>query len=196
MPKYILLAGVNGAGKSTLFYMLRDMRDMARVNTDEIVREFGDWKNAADVLKAGRIAVKKLNQLIEAGATFNQETTLCGQTILRNIQRAGEKGYKIELHYVGVSSAEIAKERIRFRVKQGGHGIPEKDVERRYEESFENLRKIMPYCDLIVFYDNSESFRRFAILKKGKMVLRSKTVPDWFLAQVESKLETGTKDSF
>ena len=31
---------------------------MPRVNTDEIVKELGDWRNTSDVLKAGKIAVR------------------------------------------------------------------------------------------------------------------------------------------
>ena len=97
---------------------------MPRVNTDEILREFGDWRNTADLMKAGRIAVERLNAYLQAGITFNQETTLCGHTILHTIRRAKQSGYGIELHYVGVDSPEIAKQRIAERVKMGGHGIP------------------------------------------------------------------------
>lgn len=60
MKKYILIAGVNGAGKSTLYQTLDSLKLMERVNTDEIVRSFGEWKNPSDVMKAGKIAVKKI----------------------------------------------------------------------------------------------------------------------------------------
>ena len=88
MKKYILIAGVNGAGKSTLYQSLDYLKSMDRVNTDEIVKEFGVWKNPKDVIKAGRIAVKKINDNFSKGITFNQETTLCGNNILKNIDRA------------------------------------------------------------------------------------------------------------
>lgn len=52
---------------------------MPRVNTDEILREFGDWRNTADAMTAGKIAVKRLSQYFDEGITFNQETTLCGK---------------------------------------------------------------------------------------------------------------------
>ncbi|CUQ45436.1 ATPase [Hungatella hathewayi] len=51
---------------------------MPRINTDEILREFGDWRNTADLMKAGRIAIERLNSYLQEGITFNQETTLCG----------------------------------------------------------------------------------------------------------------------
>ena len=47
----ILIAGVNGAGKSTLFHLLDNLQDMPRINSDEIVREFGNWKNSSDELQ-------------------------------------------------------------------------------------------------------------------------------------------------
>lgn len=58
MKKYVLIAGVNGAGKSTLYQTLPNLQNMPRVNTDEILKEFGDWRNAVDVMRAGKIAVK------------------------------------------------------------------------------------------------------------------------------------------
>ena len=80
MKKYIIFAGVNGAGKSTLFQTNPLLADMPRINMDEIVREFGNWRNAQDVLKAGKIAVKKWKDFIDQGVSFNQETTLCGKS--------------------------------------------------------------------------------------------------------------------
>ena len=180
MKKYIIIAGVNGAGKSTLYQTIESLKEMPRVNVDEIVREIGDWKNMSDVFKAGKIAVKRISQYFSESITFNQETTLCGQTIIRNILKAKELGYFIELHYVGVDSVEIAKDRVKHRVQQGGHGIPESDIEKRYEETFERLNSILKECNLIAFYDNTESFRRFAICKNGELVRISHNVPKWF----------------
>jgi len=42
VKKYILMAGVNGAAKSTLYQLNDNWKDMKRVNTDKILREFVD----------------------------------------------------------------------------------------------------------------------------------------------------------
>ncbi len=63
------------------------------------------------------------------------------------------------MHYVGVSSVEIAKERVKYRESHGGHGIPESDIEKRYVETFMQLNTVLKECNLIAFYDNTESFR-------------------------------------
>jgi len=180
VKKYILIAGVNGAGKSTLYQSLQSIQDMPRVNTDEILREFGDWRNMGDVIVAGKIAVKRIYQYFDEGITFNQETTLCGKSIFNNIEKAKKRGYFIELHYIGVESVDIAKERVLKRVKQGGHGIAEKDIERRYAETFDNLKFVLPKCDLAAFYDNTLEFRRFAIYKNGDPVRVSHNTPIWY----------------
>ena len=180
MKKYIIIAGVNGVGKSTLYQTIDSLKGMPRVNVDEIVKEIGDWQSIGDVIRAGKIAVEKMNQYFNEDITFNQETTLCGKSIIRNILKAKELGYFVELHYVSVESVEIAKERVRYRVCKGGHGIPETDTEKRYVETFQQLNSILKECNLIAFYDNTESFRRFAICKSGKLVRISHKVPRWF----------------
>ena len=75
---------------------------------------------------------------------------------------------------------EIAKERIAYRVKHGGHGIPDVDVERRYVESFQNLKRVIEMCNLLVLYDNTEAFNRFAIYKSGELISLSDDVPMWY----------------
>lgn len=59
MHKYIIFAGVNGAGKSTLYYVYKNFHNIPRINIDDIVKTFGSWKNKSDILKAGKIAIKK-----------------------------------------------------------------------------------------------------------------------------------------
>lgn len=187
MKRYVIIAGVNGSGKSTLYQLLDNIKDMERVNTDEIVRSFGDWRVGADVVKAGKIAVNKINEFFDRGISFNQETTLCGRSILKNIDKAKKLGYRIELHYIGVNSVDIAKSRIAYRVEHGGHGIPDKDVERRYYESFEQLKNVMDKCDMIVLYDNTEAFSRFAIITNDGSILSDDKVPKWYKDYVEEK---------
>ena len=153
---------------------------MPRVNVDEILREFGDWRNTRDVVAAGRIAVKKIFKYFDEGVTFNQETALCGKSILNNIEKAKKGEYFMELHYIGIESVDIAKERVLERVKHGGHGIAESDIERRYINTFDNLKLVLPQCDLAAFYDNTTEFRRFAIYKNGNPVRISHSVPVWY----------------
>jgi predicted ABC-type ATPase len=180
MKKYVLLAGVNGAGKSTLFSLIPSLSEIQKINLDDTVRTIGDWRDTKAVMKAGKLVVYSINDYFANGISFSQETTLCGKSIIRNIQKAKALGYNVEMHYVGLNSAEIAKQRVENRVLHGGHGIAEKDIERRYVETLDNLKKVLPQCDLAAIYDNTEGFRRFAIYKDGKCAVLSSRVPEWY----------------
>ncbi len=39
---------------------MQSLHGISRVNTDEILREFGDWRNMIDVMTAEKMAVKKI----------------------------------------------------------------------------------------------------------------------------------------
>ena len=155
---------------------------------DEIVREFGSWENPDDLMKAGKIAVYKIKKYFAEGTSFLQETTLCGTSIINNIKKAKTQEYSIIMYYIGVSSIKIAKERVKWRVEHGGHGIPESDIERRYAESFEKLKNILPLCDILEIYDNSQSFIRAAQIEKNICVDKIQNCPLW----VEEILERVT----
>lgn len=97
--------------------------------------------------------------------------------IFAGVNGAGKSTLYATNHVVAgenrVNTDEILK-------NMGGHGIPDADVERRYGESLKNLYKLIPLCDLVDLYDNTQIFRRFAIIRKGEIVRLSANVPSWF----------------
>lgn len=189
MKKYIIFAGVNGAGKSTLYYS-RPPEDIPRINTDEIVRLMGSWEDTNLQIKAGSMAVKKIKEYFQSGISFNQETTLCGHAIMNNIHKAKELGYVVEMHYVGISDTELAKERVAIRVKKGGHGIPDDVIEKRYDLSLDNLKKAIPLCDKVIVYDNTNNFMKIAEFKKGNLLwFNDSFKTSWFKFNVLDKLK-------
>ena len=105
--------------------------------------------------------------LRQIGESFNQETTLCGHSIIKNIRIARKLGYFIDLNYVGIDSAKSAIQRVEQRVRDGGHGVPASDIERRYEETLCNLNTVICECDRVRLYGNSKSFRKQGYLQSG-----------------------------
>lgn len=59
-PKAYIFAGVNGAGKTTLYYdkLEQGKHFGLRINIDEIVSSFGDWRELKDQFRASKIALK------------------------------------------------------------------------------------------------------------------------------------------
>ena len=157
MTQAFIFGGINGAGKSTLYYdeLLRDKSFGIRINTDEFVSSFGNWKNPKEQFRASKIALKLRQNCIKKHYDFNQETTLCGKSIINLFSKLQDSGYAISLYYIGVNSPQIAKDRVKMRVAKGGHDIDSRLIDKRFAKSTQNLLKIAKFCDKIMLFDNS-----------------------------------------
>lgn len=176
---FYLFAGVNGAGKSTLYNTESldiNIKDTVRINTDEIVRKIGNWKNDSDQIKAAKIAINLRNNCFQCGKSFNEETTLTGKTILKIIDKVKEQGYELQLFYVGLNSSDIAKERVKNRVEKGGHNIENDVIEKRYYESLKNLKKIISKFDKVYLYDNSIKYKNIFLFSDNTILFKDKNI--------------------
>ena len=185
---FYLFAGVNGAGKSTLYNSEKldnDIKNSIRINTDEIVKKIGIWKNNSDKIRAAKIAINLRNECFQYDKSFNEETTLTGKTILKTINKAKELGYELQLFYVGVNNPEIAKERIKIRVEKGGHNIENDVVEKRYYESLTNLKEIISKFDKVYLYDNSKKYKNIFSFSNNKILFKSNESISWAKEVIE-----------
>ena len=175
MKLYTIIGGVNGSGKSSLTGALKAERsDLGIIiDVDKLNAQLGS------VIEGGKAAVKKIQDCIERGISFTQETTLSGVRTEHTIRKAKENGYQIRLYYVGLDTVEESLKRIENRVSKGGHTIPRQDVERRYRRRFEDLARILPYCDEAVFFDNDNGFFEVAEYSNGELILKGSKLPDW-----------------
>ena len=176
MKTYTIIAGVNGVGKSSLTGVLaRDTDSLGSIiDTDSITRQ----KNC-NKIDGAREAVRRINMCLENGLNFTQETTLSGYRTLRTINTARELNYRIRLYYVAVESADESVRRIANRVQKGGHDIPTEDVIRRFSHRFDDLLKILPYCDSAQFYDNENGFVCVAEYLNGEIKRIGDYAPEW-----------------
>jgi len=72
------------------------------------------------------------------------------------LQEMKKGGYLIYIFFLWISNVKLALERIRLRVQNGGHHIPEAIVRRRFGRSLPNfLRFYKPLADSWTIFDNS-----------------------------------------
>lgn len=171
-PIYTIYAGVNGAGKSSLYHTDPVMAEQKRVNVDEMVQKLGDWRDNKIQIEASKAAVREIKDNIEKGISFNQETTLSGKSVIGHIRKAKEKGFTVHMNYVGLDSAELARQRVQSRVEKGGHGIPDDLIVKRYTASLENLKQVLALCDTVHIYDNTQQYKRVGHLEKGAVLYK------------------------
>lgn len=156
-----IFAGVNGSGKSTLTRLMADYVGVV-IDPDFIARQA-----CLNSLESGKEVIRRVNECIEEGISFSLETTLSGSLLFRQIKQAKEKGFYVRMFYVGVSDVKLNLDRIRIRVSQGGHDIPEEDVLRRYPRSISNLNKAIDVCDEVLIYDNTYDLELVKIVENG-----------------------------
>ena len=174
MQKLYIIAGCNGAGKTTASYtMLPELLHCHEfVNADEIARGLSPFNPDSMAIEAGRLMLRRINDLLEEGSDFAFETTLSTRTYQKFIDRAHERGYFVSLLYFWLPTPEQAIQRVAKRVSLGGHNIPTNTICRRYESSMRNLTSLyIPICDYWVIYDNStaEGVKKIAYGAKSEI---------------------------
>lgn len=180
-PKYIIVAGVNGAGKSTLYQTMPELfQDTLRINADEILRQQGgDWRKNSDNFGAMHVVLKTMKNALEEKISFHQETTLAGVGHQKRIENAKEQGFEVTLLYVGLESYELAINRVKQRVKKGGHGIPDEVIKKRYTQSLKHLTRLAPICDNVAIYDNTSNFIPIYERQGRRIVLNDSALISW-----------------
>ena len=157
-----VFAGSNGAGKTTLFNdMLRGASPY--INADEIAKELDSTSGGIDVIRAGRLAIKRRNVLIDYGESLSTETTLSGSSALAFMRKAKAAGFHVSLAYIGIDTPELSRARIDERVAEGGHDVPQDAVLHRHPDSLRRLAIAMKLADSSLVFDNSGLERRLLL---------------------------------
>jgi predicted ABC-type ATPase len=154
-----IIAGCNGAGKTVAsFTILPEIIDCREfVNADEIAKGLSPFQPEKVAFEAGRIMLKRINELLNVNQSFAFETTLSTKSYKNKIIEAKDKGYNTTLLFFWLQNVELAKERVRIRVSEGGHNIEPEVIERRYFKGIKNLFDIyLPLVDTALVFDNSE----------------------------------------
>jgi predicted ABC-type ATPase len=158
--KLYIIAGCNGAGKTTAsFTILPEILDCKEfVNADEIAKGLSPFQPEKVSFEAGRIMLNRINDLLSEDNNFAFETTLSTKSYKSKINEAKGKGYRVTLLFFWLQNFELAKERVKIRVSEGGHHIEPEVIERRYIRGIKNLFDIyLPIVDGAFIFDNSEA---------------------------------------
>ena len=129
-----IIAGCNGAGKTTAsFTILPEIINCKEyVNADEIAKGISPFQPEKVAIEAGRIMLSRIKLLLDENENFAFETTLSSKIYKNKIVEAKQKGFTVTLLFFWLRNVQLAKERVKSRVSEGGHNIPDDVIERRY----------------------------------------------------------------
>jgi predicted ABC-type ATPase len=103
------------------------------VNADEIAKGLSPFQPEKVSFESGRIMLNRINELLSENENFAFETTLSTKSYKHKIIKAKEKGFRVTMLFFRLQTIELAKERVKTRVSEGGHNIDPEVIERRYK---------------------------------------------------------------
>lgn len=158
VPNVYVIAGPNGAGKTT--FATEFLPDFVKcrqfLNADLIAAGLSPFAPETQNLRAARLQLSRIRELVTASEDFGFETTLAGRAYVQRLQKMKASGYRVNLFFLWLPTADLAIERVATRVRQGGHEVPEPDIRRRYAAGLRNFFELYaPVVDSWWFYDAS-----------------------------------------
>lgn len=156
--KIFIIAGPNGAGKTTFAreFLPREAGCPVFVNADLIAAGLSPFAPGEAVIRAGRLMLEEIVSHVRRRESFAFETTLSGRRYAALIPERQQIGYEVVLVFLCLPKVELAIERVRERVRQGGHDVPEEVIRRRYEVGWRNFNLVYKrLVDYWFLYDNS-----------------------------------------
>ena len=162
MKDIIILGGPNGAGKTTAAKVLlpKTLQLMEFVNADEIARGLSPFNVDSVALKAGRLMLERIDELVAAEKSFAFETTCAARSYGKWLKTCQSNGWRVHMLFLWLPGFQMAQSRVTLRVSQGGHSIPAEIIERRYRAGVVNMRDLyLPFVDSAAIYENSNEQR-------------------------------------
>jgi predicted ABC-type ATPase len=189
-PRVVIFAGPNGAGKSThADAILAALGIETFVNADYIARGLSGRNTDTVAFEAGRIMLKRLQQLSEARSDFAFESTLSSRTFAIFLRTLKARGYSVAIYYFSLANAQLAIRRVRLRVALGGHDVPSEVVRRRFGRSLNNFFNLYaPVADEWTLFDNSTTPHARTVAAKLDNQLTVTETATWHKLQKLSKV--------
>jgi predicted ABC-type ATPase len=175
-PVFLIIAGPNGSGKSSSYTdteIEQSGRTIWIVNPDLLTARIHDLEGL-DLMAANRAAVQRVEAWLDASIDVHKsvgvETVLSTPKYRRLVQKAKELGFAVWLVYVVLDSPERNIERVRLRVRKGGHSVRDDKVRARYARSLEQFPWFLEQADVAWIYDNSGAEPRRIGEKSGGII--------------------------
>lgn len=156
--KILIIAGPNGAGKTSFAkeFLPNEADCLSFVNADAIAAGLSPFRPSTVAFRSGRLMIETIHGYVAKGESFAFETTLSGRTHARSIPFWRERGYRVKLFFLRLPTPDMAVARVRQRVSEGGHDVPEAVIHRRFRAGGRNFERV--YRGLVdewAIYDNS-----------------------------------------
>lgn len=181
-PELWIIVGGNGAGKSTFYHTFLKPQGIPFINADVIAKEIDPENPEAISYDAAELASQQREQAIRAHQNFCFETVFSHPSKIDLLAQAKAAGYDINMVVIYLTEVALNKARVKQRVSEGGHDVPEDKIEERIPRTHENIGVAVDLCDCVYVFDNSsydEPYQRVVSREYTAIEWHSSVVPEW-----------------
>jgi predicted ABC-type ATPase len=191
-PILWIVAGPNGSGKSSLYGDVGTEafdKSVWIINPDLLTERIRQVERLtareANVEAVVRVEAW-LKASINAYQTIGVETVLSTDKYRRLVLIAKQQQFEIRLTYIILKSPDLNVERVRLRVKKGGHDVVEEKIRERWAKSLAQLPWFLDQADWAAIYDNSAERPRRVGLKRDGTIYLDPAAPTAIRTAIES----------
>jgi len=132
-------------------------------------------------------------ELIKTKCAFSFETVMSHQDKVDILKRAQSQGYRTYLYFIATDDPAINVSRVKLRVSQGGHNVPEGKIRSRYTRSLDLLLDAIKWSNRAYIFDNSRAGQEKTWLAEvtdgNDLEMKSEWMPAWFKKAVWDKIK-------
>lgn len=193
-PRLLVIAGCNGSGKSSFSRSLVPSDSIIPFDYDfhflsryKSLLEIDIKEQMAHNLASSDLTTE-IEEAWELGKDFAFETNFDNEPMFWPDQFKA-KGYEIFLIFICLESIDLANKRVAIRVENGGHFVPNFEVERRYNAGFKNLNRVysqFEFVDILEGSAHGKVPKHIASIENGKVVYL--TLEDEYLHNLIPKI--------
>jgi predicted ABC-type ATPase len=178
-----MVAGPNGSGKSSLYGDV-DIEAFSQsiwiINPDLLTQRIQQVEGLslgdANVEAVVRIEAW-LDASIRAHQTVGVETVLSTDKYRRLVLAAKKNQFGFRLIFVMLASPNLNVERVRLRVRKGGHDVPENKIRDRWVKSLRQLPWFLDQADQVAIFDNSGAVPKIIDRKSQGRIVVNRDAP-------------------
>ena len=129
-------------------------------------------------------------KMLQSDSSFSLESVFSHISKINELENAKKANFRIYLYFITTSDPLINLQRVRNRVKSGGHNVPEDKIQARYSRTMKNLYSAFKLADRAYFFDNSREktngFFEFFAEKNDKYLtlFDENPLPQWFIEYI------------
>jgi predicted ABC-type ATPase len=201
MPNLYIIAGHNGAGKSTFGRKLlpTDAQNLTIFDGDIVYSQ--KLKEASKTIKVYKYAVQQAdedtieefvrlsNEAKETQSDFAYEGHFSNESSWETITSFRERGYTINMIFIGLKSLKLSEKRVTDRVQGNGFLVPTYAIHHNYFGNLRFLNQNFEMIDNLSIWDTSSGIPKILlVIANHQKQYLAPSLPNWFTEFLPSLL--------